>query len=274
MKNLGLIINKDNDKDLNVTKMVTNWCNENDITVLTFEKTDLQSEMLFYNQCDIVVVIGGDGTVLHHADKISFHNIPMLGINCGTVGYLTVVDKEEIIQALDAVLKLKYRIDKHSLITSCVNNEWFNSLNEISIKSTSSKIINLSVYIDNVYTHTFRGDGILICTPSGSTAYNLSSGGPLIMNNADVICITPICSHELFAKPIVINGDSEIKIVLEKLTNCDVEIISDGKYIKTFANEFEINVKKATSILKIINPFEKSFYKILLKKLVGVSGKK
>ncbi len=281
MKNLGLIVNKNNDNDLLVTKMVANWCFENDVKVFALEKFDVElsniklvDEMFFYSNCDIIVVIGGDGTVLHHAEKISFHNVPMLGINCGTVGYLTVVDKDEVLQTLQDVLKLQYRIDKHSLITSCVDNEWFNSLNEISIKSKSSKIINLSVYIDGVYTHTFRGDGILVCTPSGSTAYNLSSGGPLIMSNADVICITPICSHELFAKPIIINGDSQIKIVLEKAVNCDVEIMSDGRCIKVFDNKFEIEVKKANSILKIINPFEKSFYKILLKKLVGVSGKK
>ncbi len=280
MKKIGLIINTKNDIDFHITSIVAKWCEENSVAVLTMEDNDLKlnnlklvDELDFYINSDIVIVIGGDGTVLHHAGKISHHNIPMLGINCGTVGYLTVVDKEEIIDTLNNVLNLKYKIDKHSLITSCIGNEWFNSLNEISIKSSENTIINLSVYIDGVYTHTFRGDGILICTPSGSTAYNLSSGGPLIMSNANVICLTPICSHELFAKPIIINDSSEVKIVMDKFVDTDVKVISDGQYIKNLDYKSELKIKKAETILKIINPFEKSFYKILLKKLTGVSEK-
>ncbi len=274
MNSIGLIVNKDKDKELLATKSVIEWSYRNNIKILMTEKVFLENncieiveDITFYKNSEMVVVIGGDGTVLHHAEKIALNNIPMLGINCGTVGYLTVVDKKQIELTLDNVLKFEYKIAKHSFITSNINNEKFNSLNEISIKSNTNKIINISVYVDEVYIHTFRGDGILICSPTGSTAYNLSSGGPLIMNNANVTCITPICPHQLFAKPIIINGDSNIKIIADSLDST-LEVMSDGKLYGQYNNNLSIQINKSNFTLKVINPFEKSFYEILLKKLI------
>lgn len=277
MKKIGLIVNKIKDFDFEVTNTVLNWAKEKSIEILSMENLEnenikILNEQDFYKDSNIIVVIGGDGTVLTHAPKIAFYNKHMLGINCGTVGYLTSIDRDEIIEALNSAYEMKYKVSKHTLITSKLNNEKVNSLNEISIKS-KNKIINLAVYIDGIYTHTFRSDGIIVSTPSGSTAYNLSSGGPLIMTNSEVLCITPVCPHQILAKPIIISDDSEVKIVYENKLNYEVEILSDGVNVKTLNEKFEIVIEKSDMLLKIINPFEKSFYQILLQKLIGVSDK-
>ncbi len=280
MKVIGLIVNIQKDKAFIAVNIILNWSNAKGVKIIMFEEIGIQNNTVelvddetFFKNSEIVIVVGGDGTVLRHAEKIALNGIPMLGINCGTLGYLTLVDKKEIVETLNNVLNSNYEIANHSLITSKIGDSSFNSLNEISIKSTIGKIINLSVYINCVYIHTFRSDGILICTPTGSTAYNLSSGGPMIMNDANVFCLTPICPHQLFARPIIINDNSNIKIVMEKCSSTSVEIVSDGELYKSIEKSFTIEVNKTDFMLKVINPFEVSFYEILLEKLVGINKK-
>ncbi len=275
---LGILVNKDKDTDYSVTKRIIRWCSDNEISLYFLEDENINIENIeilkldvFFKKIDIVIVVGGDGTVLRWIDRIAESNKEVLGINCGTVGYLTVVEKNKIEEVLTLIKDNNIRTSNHRLLESTIEGKSYLSLNEISIKSTKCKVINIKVYVDNEYVHTFRGDGIIICTPSGSTAYNLSSGGPLIMNNAKVICITPICPHQLFAKPIVINDNSKINLICENRNKDNIEISNDGKHIDIVKDEFNIQIKKSNKILNAINPFNKNFYEILLNKLIGIS---
>lgn len=215
-------------------------------------------------QADYILTLGGDGTLLWAARRYAKFNKPLLGINLGHLGYLTSAEKSNAFSVIDSLLKKKYMIENRSMLK--IKGNVKNALNEICIgKSILSRMICFDLFINNNFIDRYNADGLIISTPTGSTAYNLSSGGPIIKPTLPVFVLTPICPHTLYSRPIIISEEDKIKIcVRSKLDG--VKIIFDGQ--ENIAGQKNIIVERSDFSARIIKIGSINFYDVLRKKLV------
>ncbi|SHE94506.1 NAD(+)/NADH kinase [Clostridium fallax] len=223
---------------------------------------------------EVIIVFGGDGTILGVArDILPKIKAPILGINIGNLGFLTNVDINELDIALKKLKNHQYKVSKRMMLNCEVFNgiEEYkdNALNDIVIsRGTLSRIAKFNIYVDGDFYDEFKGDGIIISSPTGSTAYSFSAGGPLIHPSLDTICITPICSHSPNMRPIILPGTSSINIK----SDCDMEelyVTIDGqKSIKLFKT-YSLNIKKSKVSCNLIQLTDFNYYKVLRKKILN-----
>ncbi len=230
------------------------------------------SKDAFYNRCEAVLVLGGDGTLLRVSKDAAQYEVPILGINMGRLGFLTAIEISEIDTALRHLRNNTYSIEdrmmlKAQLIRDNKIYDEFVALNDIAIaKGSYARIIHLRAYINNAFVNFYPADGILVSSPTGSTAYSLSAGGPVITPNMECLLLTPICPHVLNIRPIVTSADDEIKIMIDD-DKKDILLTVDGQEgIKLF-KEDQIIVKKDEGRAKLIRIGEQSFFDILRNKL-------
>ena len=213
---------------------------------------------------DYVLALGGDGTLLSCSRRYAKFNKPIMGINLGHLGYLTSAEKSNAFFALDNLLSENYRIEKRTMLQTENINQKITALNDICIKSSLvSRLISFDLFINNNLIDKYKADGIIISTPTGSTAYNLSAGGPIIKPTLPVFVLTPICAHTLYSRPILISDSDSIKILLDK--HSYAQIILDGQ--KTIKAPKKIKIKKSDLQTKIIKTGSVDFYDIVRKKL-------
>lgn len=233
--------------------------------------SNIFSEDEFFRNADFIIVLGGDGTLLKLAVKASEYDVPVLGINFGRIGLLTDMERSELSEILN-VFNGNYTIDERMLIKAelVCNNEIkgeFRALNDIVIsRGTNPKMLEISLYIDNELTTDIRADGVIISTPTGSTAYSLSAGGSVIDPAARLIAFTPICPHTLKSRPLIISEEREITL---KHKECDgVSYLScDGQSIVTLDRKCVVNISAAENSLKLIRIKNRNFYSVLREKL-------
>jgi NAD+ kinase len=210
---------------------------------------------------DFVLVLGGDGTILRAAKSAALLEKPIYGINLGRVGYLSDVGKERCFDGLEKVLNDNYFIDKRMMI-ECRENA---ALNEICVtRKTFGNIIGLELYINDEFISLFRGDGILISTPTGSTAYNLSAGGPVIKPDAEILAVTAICPQTSHVKSIVVSACDAIKILPEKNKNPELICTFDGRdsfLIDTFIDNY-LEIRRSRYYTSIIRTDAKGILKL------------
>ncbi|MBN2891841.1 MAG: NAD kinase [Bacteroidales bacterium] len=222
---------------------------------------------------DVVFSIGGDGTFLECAALIENRNIPIVGINSGRLGFLASVSKNEIDNAINSLFEKQYSIEKRALIKAKINDENFFlgknnfALNEITVsKKDNSSMINIEVFINNYYLNTYWADGLIISTPTGSTAYSLSSGGPIILPGSKNFVITPIAPHTLTVRPIVVPDDIELKI---KVHGRGQQFLLALDFSSAFIDyETEIIVSKADFYINMVRFNDTDFFETLRKKLM------
>lgn len=222
------------------------------------------------NDVDLLFSIGGDGTILDAITIVRDSNIPIVGINTGRLGFLASISKDKIEQALKAIFAKKYTIDERSLIklesTSGLFKEFPYSLNEIAVQKVDSAMITVQVYIDDEFLNTYWVDGLLVSTPTGSTAYSLSVGGPIIVPQSGNFIISPISPHNLTVRPIVLPDTSKLKLKLAgRSLNYILSLDHRSIMIK---NTEEIVISKAEFKIKLIKLNSTSFYKTLRNKLM------
>lgn len=220
---------------------------------------------------DIVISYGGDGTLLRTAAKVGDKGFPILGINAGRLGFLTTISGEEIEETIDNLNNGKYRIEERSLIEVTSQSKPLNSypyaLNEIAVmKHDSSSMMTLEATFNKSDNIIYQADGLIISTPSGSTGYSLSVGGPIISPNADVMVLTPIASHSLNARPIVVNDDTEITIKVNSRSH-NFLIAIDGRH-ESCTEHTQLTIKKAPYNIRLIRNEESSFIKNLRNKMM------
>ncbi|MFH0925684.1 MAG: NAD(+)/NADH kinase [bacterium] len=222
---------------------------------------------------DMLLVLGGDGTFLSAARLINKKNsIPLLGVNLGSLGFLTETSLTELYITLENIFNNMYVIEKRIMldITMIPIISEYNdlvALNELAIcKVNPNRTIGIIIHIDNKYVNTFKADGLIISTPTGSTAYSLSAGGPIIFPDLNVFVITPICSHTLSTRPIVISGDSEIEIKLENDHN-QASVSIDGQISIPFEHNNKVKVKRSSVVVNFLQSQQKNYYEILRTKL-------
>ncbi len=221
---------------------------------------------------DVIAVLGGDGTILSVARLVACHDVPIFGINLGGLGFLTEVTLDEIYPTLDKLIQGRIHYDERMMLAASVIRDRqevseFTVLNDIVInKSALAKIIDLAAYIDGMHVANFKADGLIVSTPTGSTAYNLAAGGPIVHPRMHSIILTPICPHILTNRPVVIRDDSSIEIVL-KSRNAEVHLTLDGQLGFSLQEEDIIRIQKARCTIKLITVPGKNYFDILRTKL-------
>jgi len=231
------------------------------------------------NSYDLLISIGGDGTMLRAITYVRDFNIPIVGINTGRLGFLATIQKDNIQNAIEDILKGNYRISERSLLTIKTEPENeslldFNvALNEIAVsRKNTTSMITVETYLNNEYLTSYWADGLIISTPTGSTGYSLSCGGPVIMPDADSFTLTPIAPHNLNARPLVIPDSTEIKLKVSGRE--DSYLVSLDSRITTLDNNATITIKKADFKIKMIELEGESFIHTLRKKLLWGEDKR
>lgn len=221
---------------------------------------------------ELIIVLGGDGTLISAVRLLKDKDTPVLGINLGRLGFLTETRVEEAINALDLFLKNEYGLEKRMKLHCHIEQDdkkvfEIEVLNDVVInKSDLARIIELEVYIDGEFVNLYRADGLIISTPTGSTAYNLAAGGPIVHPEAETIILSPICPHALTNKPIVINDTSNISLKLRSKDE-HVSITFDGQVSRSVDPSMTITVKKASTHTVLAVPKSKNYYSLLREKL-------
>lgn len=224
-------------------------------------------------QADLITVVGGDGTMLKGAQAVASRPIPLLGINLGRLGFLTDISPETLAEDLGAILKGDYQEDERLLLDAWLIREnqeqpWTPALNDVVVqKSDGGRLIEFETHVDGKFVCAHRADGIIISTPTGSTAYALSGGGSILHPALDAITLVPICPHALGDRPIVVGGNSRIEIVLSGTHGGRAQVTCDGQHTLQLEVGDRVRVKRAAHGIRFIHPNNYDYYKILRTKL-------
>ncbi len=221
---------------------------------------------------DLIVVLGGDGTMISTARLVGDQDVLVLGVNYGSLGYLTDFRIEEMFPALESIISGKYEIDRREMLTA---EHWRGDeclvtgrvLNDVVInKSALARIIDIEVKLNGLFVNTFRADGLIVATPTGSTAYNLSAGGPIIFPSMNAVVMTPICPFTLTNRPIVVPDDARIDLTLEN-ENEGVVLSLDGQTGYTMKAGDKVVIRKSKTTFNLVQPENRNYFDVLRDKL-------
>lgn len=286
MKHFYMIVNPKRDEQLELTKEIQHFILEHGGTC-GYQVNRVQegqpfdkSQIPYDTEC--ILVVGGDGTLLRAARDMAQHNIPLIGVNTGHVGYLCELEQDTVIQGVHQLLTEEdYVVESRMLLSGCsVRGETISkeeiALNDIVIhRSGILQVVNLIISVNGEYLNTYSADGMIIATPTGSTAYSMSAGGPIVDPRAELIVVTPISPHTLNAKSIVLGSEDEIAIEIrtrDEGQGANVEVSFDGQPVGMLRQGEKILIKKAQVRTKILKLNRMSFLERLRKKLQGCSS--
>jgi NAD+ kinase len=224
-------------------------------------------------RADLVIAIGGDGTLLYAARLVARHGVPLLGINRGRLGFLTDVMPQDMIASVDAALQGQLEKDERSLLLAClhradgaVSEEL--ALNDVVLqKVATGRMLDFETQVNGRYVNTHAGDGIVVATATGSTAYALSCGGPIVEPHLDVVVLAPICPHTLSDRPIIVPASSEIEIRLLERPDTQAEIACDGAVLGNLMPSDRLRIKPARERITLLHPPGYDYFRLLRSKL-------
>jgi NAD+ kinase len=285
VRRVGVLIKPHQPDALKTICRLVEWCAERGITVYggpRLDRSQIQTETgcavetLEHSELvkavDLIVVLGGDGTMIATARMVGDHGTPVLGINYGTLGYLADFTHEEMLPALQSILDGTYTLDRRLMLAAEVYRGGEKLLhdrvlNDVVIsKSALARIIEIETVIDRKFVNCFRADGLIISTPTGSTAYNLSAGGPVIYPSMGAVVITPICPHTLSNRPLVVPDDVEFELTL-KTPKEEVGLTLDGQVGMPLEFEDRIVVRKSRMAFNLIQASTRNYFDVLRNKL-------
>lgn len=266
IKQAGIITKKDDAAADNYALKLSNWLSEQKIEV---HVNEIPSSL------DMIIVLGGDGTLLHIAEKAARHGIPVLGINLGNLGFLTELTEDETFDALENLLANEVTIENRLMLKSRLvsadgtTTPYRYALNDIVIsKNALDRLLNLSTKANQHYITTYKADGLIFSSPTGSTAYNLSAGGPLVYPGLATITVTPICPFMLSSRPIILPADMYISTRFDAINDDEcAQIIIDGKPSFEMQDSDELEVAMAQQPLRLIVSTTRDYFSILRNKL-------
>lgn len=250
------------------------------IMPIEYEEKFEGRKITFYNdtvaikKCDLLIAIGGDGTIIHAAHYISEYNKPVLGINAGTLGFMAGLEKEEL-NLLKNLISGEYVVEDRMMISAKLyeGDELIyerNCLNDAVVsRGGNMRLCDFEIQNGKNSALTYRADGIIVATPTGSTAYSLSAGGPVVDTSIESIILTPICPHSLFARSLIFNGDSELTLRLKSNEGEKAVFSCDGEGGIEITKDSRIVISKADKSARIIKIKADSFADILSKKFIG-----
>lgn len=278
MDRIGIICKAGIPKPVEILKELLPWLRQKGCE--TFVDTDTASTLNMDgfprseipSLSEIIIVLGGDGTMLSTCRLVADKGVPVLGINIGGLGFITEVQLDKLYETMEKVLSGECPIEERLMLTAQVRRlgeliAEYIVLNEVVInKAALARIIDLETYVNQNYVTTFKADGLIISTPTGSTAYSLSAGGPILYPTLDNIIITPICSHTLTNRAMVLPGDSIIKVILISPTE-RVYLTMDGQVGFSVMQNDVIEVSKAPFKTRLLIPCDRDYFQILRTKL-------
>jgi NAD+ kinase len=230
-------------------------------------------------RADLVIAIGGDGTLLYAARLVARHGVPLLGINRGRLGFLTDVMPQDMIAGVDAALQGQLETDERSLLSACLYRQDGSkaaealALNDVVLqKVATGRMLDFETQVNGKYVNTHAGDGIVVATATGSTAYALSCGGPIVEPHLDVVVIAPICPHTLSDRPIIVPASSEIAIRLLERPDTQAEIACDGAVLGNLMPSDRLQIKPATERITLLHPPGYDYFRLLRSKLYWGRG--
>jgi NAD+ kinase len=223
-------------------------------------------------RADLVVAIGGDGTLLHAARNVAAREVPLVGINRGRLGFLTDVSPEHMLEALDAILAGKFLAERRLMLAAGLadhsTDKALFALNDIVLqKGDTGRLLDFTTEVDNTYVNTHRGDGLIVATPTGSTAYALSCGGPIIQPNVDALVMVPICPHTLSDRPLVLPSSSVIRVTLDNAGSSEAHVVCDGEPLARMAPAEVLTISLAKQAVTLLHPRDYNYYELLRSKL-------
>lgn len=284
MKKFALLTNYSKDKRLVYTRMIKTYITENGGSYWIpryISEPDKDGDQRYDfsdmpEDIECVLVLGGDGTLLQAARELLQRHIPLLGINLGTLGFLTSAEKSELPKCLDSVLDDSCSIDERMMLEGVAYHgsekiQMNIALNDVIIARTGfSRLVELKIYVNGELLSIYNADGIIVSTPTGSTGYSLSAGGPIIFPQTDVIVITPICPHSLQARSLVVSGEDRIMIEIGRRRKTQKEeamVTFDGRSAQELETGDRIEIYKAQETTQLIRLKGRSFYQALQNKI-------
>jgi NAD+ kinase len=280
LKTIGVIVGPEKPAALAVVRDLRSWCDERAITLRAFGDaaafgacgplTDERGELAA--DVDLLVVLGGDGTMLGASRLVGARRIPVLGVNFGWLGYLTEYTLDELYPALDAVREGAFSVEGRLLLEVTLERKTgiatsYRALNEAVInKAAPARMVEFECLINGMFVNQFRADGMIVATPTGSTAYSLSAGGPVVHPSMTAILLTPICPHTLSNRPVVVPGDSVIEIVFKR-TSDGLMLTIDGQLGEALEPEDRITLRRSQTTFDIVRPTNRNYFEVLRTKL-------
>ena len=277
---LGVIPNLYKDKDLNITRSILYWFANKDIELLL--ESDIAMKLNYgnngfsrdelYSHSDVIIVLGGDGTILNIARQSSQFDVPLFGINLGHLGFLAEAEISDMYLSLEKIINGDYITEKRMMLEASVDGseeglKELLALNDISItKGMLSRMITFSVFINDSFFELYSADGIVISSPTGSTAYSLSAGGPIVSPELNVLVITPICPHTLHNRSIVVSEKDEVRIEICE-ENSEVMLSVDGQDSYRLLPGKVVKVRSSNCVTNLVKLKQRSFFDVLRRKI-------
>lgn len=273
IKRVGIVANSDKEKAAEYSLRLGKWLSDRGLDVFFEEeiagklnvpgvsRNDLASAV------DMIVVFGGDGTLLMAAHIVMGSDVPVLGINLGEFGFMTVVNLNEMLGTMEMILKGECGISRRMMLSVSVEGAEYPVLNDVVInRGNLSRMVNLETFVDGKYLSTFKADGLIVSTPTGSTAYSLSSGGPIILPELDSIIINPICPHTLTKRPIVLPPDSVIEVIVWTKKG-EAFVTLDGQDLFVLKSGDRVGIRKSKNHINLVESPHRDYLEILRTKL-------
>lgn len=277
MKKFTIVSNPLKDVDLKMANKVAAYLDSKGCRCLIVNKNeDLPdlSEKVTDSEC--IIVIGGDGSMIHVVWRFGKHKIPYVGINMGRVGYLTEIEPENMEEYLDALINDEAEYESRMMLSGHINfkdNDPIvcESINDIVInRGEMAQVVKYEIYVNNELLYAYNGDGVIVSTPTGSTGYSLSAGGPIVSPKSSMILITPICPQSLNSRSVVLSADDEIEIKIKdyrKGVHVNASIFSDGQKYGTLTSDDSITIRKSEKTYYMLKIKKESFMETLRKKI-------
>ena len=280
MKNFLIMTNEEKDPGFSTSNKIREYIeSKGGAAFLRKDFTeDTQSYSKIPGEGECVIVLGGDGTMLHASRLIAPHDLPVVGVNLGTLGFLTEIEMSHLSEGIDDLLNDRFHIEERMMLEGCIFHRdiscyRLSALNDIVItRSGFSRIISFKIIVNGELLDVYAADGVIISTPTGSTGYNLSAGGPIVNPEANVILITPVCPHSLQAKSIVLGEWDTIEIHIQKVRKTQLEealVTFDGQVAERLNPGDIIKIHKSRKVAKVVKVQENSFYHTLRVKVGG-----
>lgn len=277
MKKVGIVCNPKKPKAQNILAELIHWLTEKGVEVCVDETALsilLKKELSCSSQelaggSDMVIAMGGDGTLLKAARLVRRTPTPILGVNIGSLGFLTETVEEEVYAMLEDIIEGSYELDRRMVLEAKLseNDQRFYALNDfVIIMGESGRIVEIALQVSGEYVCTFPADGVIVSTPTGSTAYSLAAGGPIVYPTMDCVVVTPICAHSLGVRPMIIPSTDKIQTKVVSRAE-DARLVVDGQESLRLKSGIQVEIGKADYYINLIKPKKKSFFEILRTKL-------